>query len=235
MPSPRKLATPSTSSDRPTNTVPKRPRPSSITRSSAALLSIVHPTHGTPIMPRASTKLSDIGRSPWRSFLDYAFMLHCTILLHFLAQRGSITHHWPRLQRARSLAATLLTLVLEIPFNFQSDMQCAGNANSNVSFQVNASFEQILFLWHTWARSKGLRTLGSEWPDKRDKTRLAVWPGVGENFSRGQPPQDNSVRVGSGVVWVTGLFSLWSTGRLQDSLTLVITVPSRLDHPEGRH
>ena len=78
-------------------------------------------------------------------------MLHCTILLHFLAQQGSITHHahWPRLQRARSLAAfkvTLLTLVLEIPFNFQSDMQCAGNANSNVSFQVNASFEQILFL-----------------------------------------------------------------------------------------
>ena len=37
---------------------------------------------------------------------------------------------------ARSLAAfnvTLLILVLEIPFNFQFDMQCAGNANSNVS------------------------------------------------------------------------------------------------------
>ena len=33
-----------------------------------------------------------------------------------------------------------------------------------------------------------------------------MWPGVGENFSRGQPPQDNS--VSSGVVWVTGLFSL---------------------------
>ena len=30
---------------------------------------------------------------------------------------------------------TLLILVLEIPFNLQFDMQCAGNANSNVSFQ----------------------------------------------------------------------------------------------------
>ena len=121
-----------------------------------------------------------IGRSPRRGFLDHAFMLDCTILPHLLAQ-----HHWPRLQRARLLAAfnvTLLILVLEIPFNFQFDMQCAGNVSSIVSFQVNASFEQILFLWHTWARSKDLRTIGSEWPDKRNKTGLAVWPGVGENF-----------------------------------------------------
>ena len=84
-----------------------------------------------------------------------------------------------------SLAAfnvILLIFVLEIPFNFQFDMQCAGNDNSNVSFQVNASFEQILFRWHTWARSKGLRTLGSEWPDKRDKTGLTPWPGVGGIF-----------------------------------------------------
>ena len=63
--------------------------------------------------------------------------------------------------RWRYLMLILLILVLEIPFNFQFDMQCAGNANSNVSFQVNASFEQILFLRHTWVRSKGLRTIGS--------------------------------------------------------------------------
>ena len=49
------------------------------------------------------------------------------------------------------------------------DRQCAGNANSNVSFHINASFEQILFPWHTWARSKGLRTIGSDWPDKHDQ------------------------------------------------------------------
>ena len=120
---------------------------------------------------------------------------------------GSVVHQWPRLQQVRSLAAfdiTLLILVLEIPFNFQFDMQCAGNANFNVSFQVNASFEQILFPWHTWVRSKGLRTIGSWWPDKR--TGLQCGQGWGKNFSRGQPSQDNS--VGSGVVWVTGLFSL---------------------------
>ena len=94
-------------------------------------------------------------------------------------------HHWPQLQGAGSLVAfnvTLLILVPEIPFNFPFDMQCAGNTNSSVSSQVNASFEQILFPWHTWARSKSLRTKGSEWPDKRDKTGLAVWPGVGGNF-----------------------------------------------------
>ena len=69
-------------------------------------------------------------------------MLHCTILPHLLAQRGV------RLQRARSLAAfnvTLLILVLEIQLNFQFDMQCGGNVSFNVSFQVNASFKQILF------------------------------------------------------------------------------------------
>ena len=77
-------------------------------------------------------------------------------------------HHWPGLQRACLLAAfnvTLLILVLEIPFNFQSDMQCAENAKSNISFQlkfqVNASFQQILFPWHIWARSKSLRKIGS--------------------------------------------------------------------------
>ena len=55
--------------------------------------------------------------------------------------------------------------------------------------------------------SKGSRTMGSEWPDKRDKTRCGhVARGGGEFFSRGHPPQLNS--VGFGVVWVTGLFSL---------------------------
>ena len=93
----------------------------------------------------------NLGRSPRRGFLDHAFMLHCTILPQPLYQRGV------RLQRARSLAAfnvVLLISVLEMPFNFQFDMQCAGNVNS-----------------------------------------------------RGQPPQDNS--VASGMVWVTGLFTLW--------------------------
>ena len=36
---------------------------------------------------------------------------------------------------------------------------------------------------------------------------LPCGQGWGENFSPCQPPKDNS--VGTGVVWVTGLFSLW--------------------------
>ena len=77
---------------------------------------------------------------------------------------GGPSHTW----RGRSLAAfnvTLLILVQKIPFNFYFDMQCAGNANTYVSFQVNAGFEQILFPWHNWARWKASRTIGSEWPD----------------------------------------------------------------------
>ena len=89
-------------------------------------------------------RMDDIhGEIILRGFLDHAFMLHCTIVPHLLAQRGVC------LQRARSLAAinvTLLILVKKIPLNFQFDMQFAGNANSNVSFQVNASFEQTLFI-----------------------------------------------------------------------------------------
>ena len=100
--------------------------------------------------------LFNIGRSPRWGFLDHTFMLHC-----FTPPPGL---QWVRLMAACNV--TLIILVLEIPFNFQFHMQCAGNANSNVSFKVNASFEQILFLWHTWARSKGLRTIRSEWPDK---------------------------------------------------------------------
>ena len=105
----------------------------------------------------------------------------------------------PRVRLLEAFNVTLLILVLEIPFNFQFDMQCAGNVNSNVSFQVNASFEQFFFPWHTWARSKGLRTIGSKWPDKCDKTRLAVWPGVGEIFF--------CVRNGPKItVWALGCF-----------------------------
>ena len=87
----------------------------------------------------------------------------------------------------------------------QLSIRYVGNVNSDVSFQVNANFEQILFLWHTWSRSKGLRTIGSKWPDKRNKIGL-TGGGGGRDFSHGQPPQENS--VGSGVVWVTGMFSL---------------------------
>ena len=54
--------------------------------------------------------------------------------------------------------------------------------------------------------SKGSRAIGSEWPDKRDKTEFGSVARVGGFFSRGHPPQLNS--LGYGVVWVTGLFSL---------------------------
>ena len=49
--------------------------------------------------------------------------------------------------------------------------------------------------------------MGFKWPDKRDKTKFAAWPGVEgvEIFSSGHLPQFNS--VGAGADWVMGLFS----------------------------
>ena len=58
--------------------------------------------------------------------------------------------------------------------------------------------------------------------------------GWGEIFSRGQPPQDNG--VGSGVVWVTGLFSLcvishgyqgYSSGRLYFQAKSLVQINSK--------
>ena len=69
MPSLRKPATPPTSLDGVSNTVPKRPRPSPITRSSAALLNTAH-LDGTPIMPRTLTRSSESTRGLQDSLLE---------------------------------------------------------------------------------------------------------------------------------------------------------------------
>ena len=114
--------------------------------------------------------------------------------------RGSVAHYWPWLQRAHSLMAfnvTLLISVLEIHSTFNSKcnvLRMPILMSVSKSTQVLSKF--CFPWWHTWARSKGLRTIGSQWPDQRDKTELAVWPGVGEKFLRGQLPQDNSVSSG---------------------------------------
>ena len=51
-------------------------------------------------------------------------------------------------------------------------------------------------------------TMGSEWPDKHNKTAFGNVVRCGEDFfSSGHPPWLN--HVASGVVWATGLFFLW--------------------------
>ena len=49
--------------------------------------------------------------------------------------------------------------------------------------------------------------------------------GGGGGVSRGQPPQDSS--VGSGVVWVAGLFSLWPNDFILAQLTRCLNVSMR--------
>ena len=68
--------------------------------------------------------------------------------------------------------------------------------------------------------------MGSEWPDKGEKTGLVAWPGVGEIFFAWSSSPKNG--VGSGVVWVTGLFSLWWEGT---NLSLSLLKQGHLNYP----
>ena len=69
---------------------------------------------------------------------------------------------------------------------------------------------QIWRSWHTYHQrvtSKGSRTVGSDWPDKCDKTGHGSMTRGGGIFFAWSSSQVNS--VGSELVWVTGQFSLW--------------------------
>ena len=108
----------------------------------------------------------------------------------------------------------LLKMVIEIWFHFQICVQCADfeKAISKITFNIRWNLGKFgirgtpEYQRVTW---KGSRTMGSEWPDKHNKTGFSSVARGGEIFfSRGHPPQVNS--VGSGVVWVTGLFSIWT-------------------------
>ena len=117
-------------------------------------------------------------------------------------------------------------MVVEIRLNFQIRVLCAEKAISKITFNIPWNLKQIFRSWHTWVSKgniKGMRTMGSEWPDKRNKTGFGSvvrgeggvgggWGGGGA--SRGPPSQLNS--VGSEMVWVTGLFSLWPPQKLQN-------------------
>ena len=80
----------------------------------------------------------------------------------------------PMWQQQMPFLATLLIMVIEIQFNFQIYVLFAEKKNiSKITFNIQWNLKQI---WHSWqpkyqkATSKGSRTMGSEWPDKRDKT-----------------------------------------------------------------
>ena len=94
------------------------------------------------------------------------------------------------------------------------------------------------------SKIKGLwEQLGLSGPISVIRPGLPCGQGWGGNFSRGPPPQDNS--VGSGEVWVTGLFSLCrcmftenyhcSIIGIKWNRNIVITVISdHLSHAQGR-
>ena len=91
-------------------------------------------------------------------------------------------------------------MVIEIWFNFQICVQCAEKAITKITFKFSvrgtAEYQRVT--------SQGLRTMGSEWPDKLDKTGFGSME-LGVGFHMVILPR---LTVGSVVVWVTGLFYL---------------------------
>ena len=88
-------------------------------------------------------------------------------------------------------------MIIEIRFNFQTCVQSAVKFISN-KFVVRG------LIGYQMVTSKGSRTMGSEWPDKRDKTGLGSVTRVCFFRMIILP----ILTVWARVVWVTGLFSL---------------------------
>ena len=91
-----------------------------------------------------------------------------------------------------------------------TSLDMAAASNAFLRNFADTIFDEILSKFGIQrVTSKGSRTMRSEWPDKREKTKfVSVARGGGNIFhivilSR--------LSVGSEVVWVTGLFSLWIT------------------------
>ena len=162
------------------------------------------------VLSRASAFLSvqlgmsrcNIGRTRQRGYLDHAFTLQCTICPQCGCRRASMN---------------LLTTTNAFSSNFVN----SGHRNSirltNLRAMCRKNISKITFIfqwnlkhsWHTWLSKGNIKgfenNMESEWHDKRDKTGFGSVTRGGVNFSRGHPPELNS--VGTGMVWVTGLFS----------------------------
>ena len=106
-------------------------------------------------------------------------------------------------------------MVIQIRFNFSICVKCAEKAISKITFNIRWNVGKSGVCGppeYQRVTSKGSRRIGPEWPDKGDKTGFSsvargVCGWVGGGCSHGHPHQVKG--VDSGVVWVTGLFSLW--------------------------
>ena len=140
-------------------------------------------------------------------------------LYNFSPLEGAVMHRWTRWQHQMYFLATLLIMVIEIRFNFQTCVQCAEKAVSTIIFNIQWHFKQIWRLWHTEYQrvtSKGSRTMGSEWPDKHDKA------GFG------------SVARGEGIFFAWSSFLAQQCG-LWGGLSNGTVLPMHFIEEEGQH
>ena len=123
-------------------------------------------------------------------------------------------------------------MVIENRFNFQIFVQCAEKPilkSLSISDEVLSKFGVCGTPEYRRVTSKDSRKMGIEWPDKcnisSNKTGFGSVTRAGEFFLHGHPPQLNS--VGSGVVWVMGLF--WKAtilGGLYRGVPLYVNIDS---------
>ena len=104
---------------------------------------------------------------------------------------GTITHCWTCWQHEMHFRVALLIMVIEIWFNFQIYVQCAEKPflkSLSIADEILSKFDVRGTPEYQRATWKGLRTMGSEWPDKT---------GFG--------------CVARGGVGVGGIFFMWSS------------------------
>ena len=148
-----------------------------------------------------------IGRSPQGAFWT---SLSCSTT-HFSPTSWpsgrSVVHHRGRGHSLAVLNVTLLILVLEIPFNFNSICNVLGMPILMSVSKTMQVFSKFYFHDTLEQDQRAWEQQGLIGPISTIRLGLPCGQGWGGNFSHGQPPKNNS--VGFGVVWVTGLFSLW--------------------------
>ena len=106
-------------------------------------------------------------------------MPHCTISPHLRAQWDAVTHHWTWWQHQIHFCATLLIMVIEIWFKFQSCVQCAEKAISKIIFKIRWDLKQIWCSRHTWVSKGDIKGFGNSgvwvYPNGPEAGREAGW------------------------------------------------------------
>ena len=156
--------------------------------------------------------LFNIGRTRRHGYLDHAFIPHCTIFSHLRAKWGAIMHHWTQPQHQTHFHTTLPIMVIEIQLNFQICVQCAEKTflkSLSISHEILSKYGILGTPEYQRVTSKSSR-MGSEWPDKHNKTGFGSVARDGGKFF-------HMVILPNLTVWALGWFEYWECSPYDDA------------------